>query len=175
MTFSEGNYSVNVFANIENDSDNSDNQKTRNVRIVCGEQNQSQNQTQNNQTGIHNVGIDANYSNSVNGIRIKDLEADTYLSDELSELMCWKKYTISYKTINYGNFSENITFTGMIANYSWTTLKDNLESGDYTLAGSKTINMTFIPGIYNLNISANILEDINLLDNFVSRDVKVIC
>ena len=177
MTFSEGNYSVNVFANMENDVNLSNNHAVRNIRIVCGVQNQSQqNQTQNNQTGIHDVGIDANYSNSVNGIRIKDLENNnSYLLGELSELQCNKKYTVSYKTINYGIFSENITFTGMIANYSWTTLKNNLESGDDTIAGSKTINMTFIPGIYNLNISANILEDSNLLDNFVSRNVKVVC
>ena len=50
-----------------------------------------QNQSQQNETLVHNIGIDASYSNSVNGIRIKNFETGEYVLGENAELMCWKK------------------------------------------------------------------------------------
>ncbi|MCK5149364.1 hypothetical protein KAJ87_00365 [Candidatus Pacearchaeota archaeon] len=121
--------------------------------------------------GYHDVEIIGDYSKGVNGIRIKDLETGEYILDEIAQLECNKKYKISFKTKNIGNFTENITFTGMISNFNWTSLKKNLEPGKTTTTGSKTINMTFDSGFYSLDIFAGIEEDISPENNFRSREV----
>lgn len=172
ISFSPGDYVINISAMINNDANLENNFALRNIKVVCGEQNE----TQNNQTEgmIHDVGIVEDYSNSINGIRIRDDETKEYLIND-SKLTCNKKYVISYKTMNYGNFTEDVSFLGRIANFSWTSTKINLTSGTSTTTGSKTINMTFAPGFYSVNITATIEADSNLADNFASRNVEVVC
>ncbi|MFA4952975.1 MAG: hypothetical protein WC584_02025 [Candidatus Pacearchaeota archaeon] len=175
ISFSPGNYIINISAVIDNDANLGNNFAFRNVKVVCGGQNQSQqNQTQTNETLIHDVGIVGDYTNSINGIRIQNDETNQYLIND-SKLTCNKKYIVSYKTMNYGNFTENIIFTGTLANFNWTSTKTNLTSGTSTTTGSKTINMTFVPGNYAINIFANIFGDNNLSDNSASRNVEIVC
>jgi hypothetical protein len=124
----------------------------------------------------HDIAIVEDYTNSVNGIRIKDDETKEYLLDEIPQLECEKKYVISYKTINNGDYSEDIEFTGTFGEYIWTASKSDLASGSYTTSGSKTITIEEEPGIYTIDILAEIQDyDINPLDNSRSRNVEVVC
>ena len=145
---------------------------TNNMCVVIG------NETGMNQTLIHDVKIDESLTNAVNSIRIKN-ESGEFLLDEISELMCGK-YTVSYRTLNVGNFTENITLFGMLGNFNWSSSRENLSAGDSTTAGSKTItinNETFSNGNYNLTIMAAIdgAEDAVPQDNVKMREVKILC
>lgn len=122
---------------------------------------------------IHDIGIDAEYSNGINGIRIKDVESGNYLLRNLSILECNKKYTISYQTENFGNVDEDIEFRGELGNFSWSATKIGLHPGSTTTTGSKTINITQNTGIYTIEIVAEIDNDINLEDNVRTRDVFI--
>src|SRR3989344_2502263 len=145
------------------------------VESMCVE---IENGTGMNQTQIHDVKIDESLTNAVNGIRIKN-ESGEFLLNEISELKCGK-YTISYRTLNVGNFTENVNFFGNLGNFNWSSLKENLSSGGSTTTGSKTItidNSTFELGNYNLTIRATIVgaEDAVPQDNIKMREVNVIC
>ncbi len=125
--------------------------------------------------GVHDVMIDENLTNGVNGLRVKDLDADEYLIEEVSELKCFMDYRVDYRTINTGDFTEDVTFNGMLANFSWDSIRDGLESGESTFAGSKTINVTFEPGFYELDVIASIDEDDMPDNNMKSRMFEVVC
>lgn len=128
-----------------------------------------------NETLVHDVMIDSDYSNGVGGIRIKDKEFGNYLLDNVAVLYCNKKYTISFKTLNIGNFSENVSIGGVLGNFEWDTLKNNLASGKSTTTGSKTINISLSSGFYNLVVGSNVNDDINLENNVRHRSVEVVC
>lgn len=125
--------------------------------------------------GKHDVKIDETYSNSINGIRIKDEEADKYLLDEISELQCNKKYKIDFKTINVGGFAENITINGSLGNFTWDSFKEDLLPGKSTTTGSKTFTVNFEPANYNVVVSSNIENDLTPENNIKSRKIKVVC
>lgn len=125
----------------------------------------------------HDVKIDETYVNSVNGIRIKDEQTDIYLNNT-DKLMCNQKYKIDFRTMNVGNFTEDVNFTGMLGNFTWTAKKTGLNPGELTTIGSKTINITnssFPVGVYNVKIMASIVNDTTPLDNSVMRSVEVVC
>ncbi|MFH1585139.1 MAG: DUF4215 domain-containing protein [archaeon] len=124
---------------------------------------------------IHDVGIIGDYTNSVNGIRIKNVLTGEYLLDTVSRLECNKSYKIDYKTMNLGNYVEDVDFLGIVNGYNWTSSKENLTVGGYTTAGSKTLTIDFDPGFYAINIFAEIMDDANPLDNSASRDIEVFC
>ncbi|MEK6871514.1 MAG: hypothetical protein AABX16_01280 [Nanoarchaeota archaeon] len=132
------------------------------------------NGTNNNQTNTtlkHSVMIDMTYPNNVNGIRIHDEETGAYLLNQTANLSCNKKYKIDFRTINNGNFTENVNLTGMLANFNWKASKTGLAVGGTTTTGSKTINVTFMPGTYVLDIRA-------IIPGFMtnrSRTVRVVC
>ena len=65
-------------------------------------------------------------------------------------LVCSKKYKIDFKTFNFGNFTEDVRLVGRFGNFEWDSLKTGLEVGKYTTAGSKTINVSFSRGYYEL-------------------------
>src|SRR3989344_4799634 len=87
-------------SNNDNNQTNTGNESNNNGTIV-------------NTSLIHDINLEF-ISNSVNGIRVRDSETEIYLIDteNISELTCNKKYTISYQTRNVGNFTENISYTG---------------------------------------------------------------
>jgi len=137
---------------------------------------------------IHDINLEF-ISNSVNGIRVRDSETEAYLIDteNISELMCNRKYTISYQTRNVGNFTENISYTGDLMPddlnntvFNWSARRENLEPWGTTTTGSKTVNITFPTGNYSIIINA-ILEnasggvDAHPENNLRIRKVKIVC
>ncbi len=135
-----------------------------------------QNETEENETEIliHDVAIDLDYTNTVNGIRIRDLNTSEYLTG--NELICNQRYTISFRTLNIGNSTENVTMVGMFGSVlNWTSSKDNLEPGQSSTAGSKTINATYESGWYNITVKAEIESDDAPENNLVQREVRIVC
>jgi hypothetical protein len=129
-------------------------------------------------SGIHDVSIDTSYTNSVGGLRIKEVSSGDYLLDEIAELECGEKYTVSYKTWNLGDFTEDIEFSGVFGDFSWSSSKTGLSPGGSTTSGSKTITIDeedFPVGIYDIMITATIPVDANMGDNSISRRVEVDC
>ncbi|MFH0712097.1 MAG: hypothetical protein V1889_03230 [archaeon] len=125
--------------------------------------------------GVHDVEIVEDYANSVGGIRIKDEESDEYLLDSISQLSCNKKYKIDFKTENVGNFTENVVISGVFGDFNWTSTKDELEAGKSTTTGSKTINVTFDSGFYDVEILSWIENDATPWNNLRTRQVEVVC
>jgi len=170
----------------ENIPGNQTNSSNNNNQTNTG--NESNNSTIANTSLIHDINLEF-ISNSVNGIRVRDSETETYLIDteNISSLTCNKKYTISYQTRNVGNFTENISYTGDLMPdnlnntvFNWSARRENLEPWGTTTTGSKTINMTFPTGEYSIIINA-LLEnasggvDAHLENNLRIRKVKVVC
>src|SRR3989344_2630535 len=130
---------------------------------------------------IDDINIIENYANSINGIRIKNEETGKYLLNEISQLMCGKKYKIDYKTVNDGTSIEDINFNGVLGNFSWNSTKTGLKPGKDTTAGSKTITISreIGAGLMNLEITATIINegviDSNPGNNFRSRKVEIVC
>ncbi|MEA3329748.1 MAG: hypothetical protein U9Q06_03310 [Nanoarchaeota archaeon] len=161
--FSPGIYTLIYEAVLDGDANPEDNLREIEFELVAGEE-------------WHDVAIVEDYSNSVNGLRIKDLEAGEYLLDEVAQLECNKKYKVDFKTLNVGDFTENVSFSGTLADYEWSATKLNLEVEKSTTTGSKTINMTFDEGFYELSVLAETeSEDSNLENNFRSRNIEIIC
>jgi len=127
--------------------------------------------------GIHDVEIVEDYVNSVNGIRIKNDETGEYLLDEISSLMCGEKYKVDFKTLNVGDYTEDVLISGSVNGFEWGRTKEGLESGKSTTTGSKTItiNEDFPIGTYTIEIQALIEEDVTPENNIRSRDVNVVC
>jgi len=128
-----------------------------------------------NDTRVHDVEIVSDYINSVNGIRIKDVETDEYLLDDVSYLECNKKYKIDFKTINVGGFVEDVSIFGRLRDFEWNSSKEGLEPEAYTTAGSKTINITLDSGITYLEIRSEIEDDVNVGNNIAVRTVEIVC
>ena len=124
---------------------------------------------------VHDVMIDEEFTNSVNGIRIKDLETNEFLLEETAQLTCNKEYKVDYRTKNVGIFVEDINFTGTLGEFIWTARKVGLEPDRTTTTGSKEIMIDFANGFYDLEIMAGILNDANPEDNMKSRRVEVVC
>ncbi|MEK6875655.1 MAG: hypothetical protein AABX30_03150 [Nanoarchaeota archaeon] len=127
----------------------------------------------------HDVSISIDLINSINGIRIKDLETNKYLTQTVSKLICNREYEIDFKTANLGNFAENVDIIGIFRGYFWNSKKDNLLPGESVIT-SKTLNISFeknlFPGFYYINVTASISSnDTNPDDNTKSRFVQVIC
>jgi hypothetical protein len=127
--------------------------------------------------GLHDVEIINDYTNSVNGLRIKDLDAGEYLLDSIAVLECGKEYKVDFKTANVGDYKETINFHGVLNGFEWDATKSDLASGETTTTGSKTILIDFAPGDYSLEVSAALEsgDDDNPGNNFRVRDVSVVC
>jgi hypothetical protein len=125
--------------------------------------------------GLHDVEIVEDYANSVGGIRIRDEELDEYLMDNISQLSCNKKYKIDFKTDNVGGYVEDVVINGVLGDSNWTSTKIGLEAGKSTTMGSKTINVTFDSGFYNVEISAWIENDVTPWNNLRVRQIEVVC
>lgn len=125
--------------------------------------------------GAHDVLIDDTLTNTVNGIRIKDVDANEFLLDDTAELMCDKKYKVDFRTRNIGDFTEDVDISGELASFTWTAKKTGLAPGKTSTTGSKTITIDFDNGFYDLEIMVDIGFDDNPSDNFKSRRVKVVC
>ncbi|MEN9626534.1 MAG: hypothetical protein RL557_862 [archaeon] len=123
----------------------------------------------------HDVAIDETYANSLNGIRIQDDETGNYLLDETAKLTCNKKYKVDFRTVNNGDFTEDVTFTGALSTFNWTATKEDLKSNQTTTTGSKTITASFARGTYDLTVKAEIPSDVHLSDNTKTRRVEVLC
>lgn len=129
-----------------------------------------------NGTGIHDVEIEGDYTNSINGIRIRDVEAAEYLMENPATLFCNKSYTISYRTINNGEFTEDIEFYGTISGlFNWTSSRSALLPGTTTTAGSKTVNVDFSGNLFQIIVEAKIPVDDFPENNIRTRQVFVTC
>lgn len=127
-------------------------------------------------SGVHDVGIRDDTLNSVNGLRIKDVALNVYLLQQTAELKCGMDYKVDYVTENFGDFTEDVDFFAKLGDFNWTAKKTNLTSGSTTTTGSKTFTITnelFNNQTYVLEISANIDNDNNLLDNTRMRNFIV--
>jgi hypothetical protein len=124
---------------------------------------------------IHDVEMPVGYTNSVDGVKIKDLEAGRYLMDSVAVLNCNKKYTISFRTTNVGDYTEDVDFDGEFGSFTWSATKNDLAVGKTTTTGSKTINVTQAPGFYDIEVFAHIDDDDTPFNNQVSRTVQVVC
>jgi len=120
--------------------------------------------------GVHDVEIVGDYVNSVGGVRIKDIESGEYLLDSVSRLECNKKYKIDFKTENVGEYTEDVLISGVFGDYNWSSTKSGLGAGATT-----TINISYEPGFYDIEISAWIEDDATPLNNVVSRGVEIFC
>ena len=127
--------------------------------------------------GIHDVDIVNDLINSVNGLRIKDVNTSEWLLDEVSVLQCGKKYKVDYKTVNVGDFTETINFMGTLGSFEWTATKTDLEPSKSTTTGSKTITIDQTPGSYELEVNAVLegVDDDNLENNLRTRSIEVVC
>jgi len=123
----------------------------------------------------HDVMIDETYPNTVNGIRIKDVDKNEFITDSTAELMCGKKYKVEFRTKNVGDFTEDVDISGELADFTWSTTKTGLSAGKTTTTGSKTITIDFENGFYDLEIMVDIGFDDNPEDNSKSRRVRVVC
>ena len=126
---------------------------------------------------IHDVEIVGDYTNSVNGVRIKDVDSGEYLIDEHTHLECGKSYKIDFKTMNNGDYTENVEISGSVNGFDWDATKTGLEPGKSTTTGSKTVEIDdeFPVGPYTIEISAMIDGDANPGDNVRVRAVEVVC
>ena len=125
--------------------------------------------------GIHDIEIVEDYVNSVGGVRIKDEESGEYLLDNVSRLSCNKKYKIDFKTVNVGEYSEDVLISGEFGDYNWSSTKSGLGVGKTTTMGSKTINVTYDVGFYDVVVSAWIDGDVTPWNNLRMRVVEVVC
>lgn len=139
-----------------------------------GQNDTGQNDTMQNESIWHDVMIDNNYVNSVNGIRIRD-DNNTFILGSTAELMCNKKYRIDFKTVNVGNFTENVSMNGSFGDINWISSSKNLKPGRFTTAGSKTITINYSSGVFDIVATSHIPDDNNLSDNTRTRNVKIIC
>jgi len=128
---------------------------------------------------FHDVKIDNEYANSVDGVRIKDVEGSVYLLDDVAQLSCDKDYKVDFKTFNVGSYVEDIDFSGKIENgwvvFDWDARKTGLGVGKSTTTGSKTFTADFDEGFYDIVINAVIRGDANPSDNSMSRSVEIVC
>lgn len=127
-------------------------------------------------SGVHDVGIRDDTLNSVNGLRIKDVALNVHLLQQTAELKCGMEYKVDYVTENFGDFTEDVDFFAKLGDFNWTARKPNLTSGSTTTSGSKTFTITnglFDNQTYVLEVSANIDNDNNLLDNTRMRNFIV--
>src|SRR3989344_496706 len=132
-------------------------------------------------SGMHDVMIESDLVNSVNGLRIKDDETDAFILDEVAQLQCNKKYRVDFRTKNVGGFTEDVDFVGKLGNFMWDARKVGLASGDTSTTGSKTITIEigddFAVGSTMLSVNASIVgsTDINPQDNVRMRTVMIVC
>lgn len=127
-------------------------------------------------SGVHDVRINNNTENSVNGIRIKDVAGNVHLLQQTAELKCGMDYKIDFVTENVGDFVEEVKFFSKLGVVNWSATKSALNPGDTATTGSKTITITnekFDNQSYTLEVTANIDDDNNLLDNKRTRQVMV--
>ncbi|MEK6826606.1 MAG: hypothetical protein AABX90_03180, partial [Nanoarchaeota archaeon] len=109
--------------------------------------------------GVHDVALDRNLTNSVDGIRL-EFENGTDIVEDPARLESGLKYKVVVKVINEGNFNESVEFIGEIRNeFDELVLEfehnpiDNLPPGGDSLK-TKTINITLDPGPYKLSVEA---------------------
>ena len=168
--FVEGIYTLSYEAQIDNDENPKDNILEIDFQLVSDDW-----------EPFHDVNIVEDYVNSVNGIRIKDVDAGEYLLDSIAVLDCTKEYKIDYKTINDGSYIEDITLEGVLGGFSWDAQKTGLVPGKSTTSGSKTINenefLEIGTGLFDLEISAilDLDEDDYPENNIRNRAVEVVC
>lgn len=127
-------------------------------------------------SGVHDVRINDDTVNSVNGLRIKDTVSNQYLLSEISELKCGMEYKVDYVTENIGNFVEDVHFFAELGDFNWTSTKTGLAVGATTTTGSKTFMITntlFNNQTYVLQVTAEIDNDENPSDNLRMREVIV--
>jgi hypothetical protein len=124
--------------------------------------------------GVHDVEVVGDYSSSVNGIRIKDVDSGEYLLDRVARLDCGKNYKVDFKTLNLGNRVENVLINGVLGSFNWSATKVGLLAGKSTTTGSKTLNLDEA-GYFDLVISAYVDDDIDTSNNVRSRSVEIVC
>lgn len=127
--------------------------------------------------GVHDVEISLDYANSVNGIQIKDKVAPSgeYILDSVAQLYCGEKYEIKFKTVNKGDFIEDISIQGILQDFEWTASR-NLDPEEYSYPTKTiTIDEGFNPGDAQIVITSTISEDATPEDNTRSRSVEIVC
>ncbi len=124
--------------------------------------------------GIHDVALDDSLSNSFGGIRL-EFPNGTDILENPAELFCNQNYKIVVNALNLGDFYENVTFSGSINSllFSHNPI-DNFAPGDESLK-TKTVNFSLLEGLYDILIEAMIPVDVDLGNNFASRDIEIIC
>jgi len=163
----EGLYNITINATIVNDSNLSNNFRSRLVRLIILK---------------HDVEIALDYPESFNGIRIVDCETNTTIlnnSGDLTVLSAGNIYNISCRVGNKGDFNElviievNIFNSTNSINYNKTYTK-SLNVGEYFNISFDEWNTSNLPlGNYTITVSAKIngADDSNLSDNSRSRIV----
>ena len=125
----------------------------------------------------HDVGFDMDYSNSLDGLRIKDVASGDFLLDTVTELECGMDYKVDFKTENLGDFTEDVMFDGVLGEFTWDAEKTDLAAGGTTTTGSKTITIgsdVADNGFYDLEVTATIAFDEDESNNMMSRRVEVV-
>jgi len=130
--------------------------------------------------GVHDVGFQENYDIFGNSLRLKDPN-NTELVDPV--VISEGLYDIQFKSVNKGDFIENISLNCAISNSqivdSWTS-DILLNVSDYSLKGNKnnydfTELCSYGSGFYNISCGLTIANDSNLGNNIISRQVEVVC
>ena len=117
----------------------------------------------------HDVGIDESYSNSINGIRLIDVETNSIILDDPANLTYGKNYSIRARIMNYGNLPENIrviikianaTNEFVLANYTttinqWHYTEATFNTSDYALGNYFAVVHVDLLGYVDQNLSNN--------------------
>lgn len=134
--------------------------------------------------GVHDIAIIEN-SEFIKGIRIKDNNSSETLLNDTPLLYCNGNYEVKFRTLNVGNFIENLTFNSELTQDStildtWNPgNKLNLFPGDSTDRSTSTQFdfASLSEGFYNITVHSNIVGflDENLLDNTKTRQIEILC
>ncbi len=121
----------------------------------------------------HDVAIRYDYTDSVNGIRIYDINA--IYTDDPVELELDTDYTMKYFVDNLeyenGVYPENVH---MVVKVDDTILEEYDYSINSFHSNILTINTGIIPGSYTLSVEVQLTEDNDITNNYAERVINVI-
>src|SRR3989344_5303720 len=121
--------------------------------------------------GVHDVGF-APTNTYINGVRVQDSDENDIVNESL---ICGNDYKISLRVRNFGNFSENVTFSGSIGavDIQHNPIMDFAPGAEPSR--TKTVNINLTTGTYNMTIETFVegFTDENPVNNIAVREFNV--
>jgi hypothetical protein len=124
-------------------------------------------------TVTHDIGF-IDLSNAIKMIRLEHTNGTDIFEGE--SLTCNTNYKIWIKLQNFGNFTENVTYSGTIDGVNFSHLSTSGFAPGASTQKSRTVNFALTSsGTYTITINAIIALDDDLSNNQISRQVDVVC